>query len=506
MERKNYTVAVDLGSSNVVVAVGEKAAEGRMDVASIVSKPVEGVNAGRIENIELVSRAIREAMSEAEEQLGIRITEAYAGISGDFVRCARHTDHVFVYDPQNGVNQKDVDALFDRMRNVQAPDDETIMERVPQNYVVDDNQEVKNPVGSFGKKLSSTFNFILCLRTPMQRLDMALKRLGIKMLGVTSNAIATAEAVLLPDEKEEGVAVVDIGGGVTDVAVYYRNVVRYIASIPIGASAINRDIRTMSVPEKHVESLKQKYGSAVADLAPEDKLIRVNGRTAREAKDILLRNLATVIEARATDIAEFVLQEIRDSGYAGKLAYGIVLTGGSAKLKDVDELFRRVTGQEVRVACAEMGVATESLEKVASPASTLAVSILINGAQVGPCPVGVARVAEPERKAAPETPAAAPRSVNELYGGAKSPTAAGTAAAAAGAASTTGGAAASAAAKPAQKAEPVVSREDEDVIDDDDDDIESKEGGWFSRLREKARRAFDEAFKNPDDSDDGDDY
>ena len=162
-----------------MVAVGEKAAEGQMEVASIVSKPVEGVNAGKIENIELVSRAIREAMSEAEEQLGIRITEAYDGISGDFVRCARHTDHVFVYDPQNGVNQKDVDALFDRMRNVQAPDDETIMERVPQNYVVDDNQEVKNPVGSFGKKLSSTFNFILCLRTPMQRLDMARKRRGI---------------------------------------------------------------------------------------------------------------------------------------------------------------------------------------------------------------------------------------------------------------------------------------------------------------------------------------
>ena len=414
MERKNYTVAVDLGSSNVVVAVGEKVAEGRMDVASIVSKPVEGVNAGKIENIELVSRAIREAMSEAEEQLGIRITEAYAGISGDFVRCARHTDHVFVYDPQNGVNQKDVDALFDRMRTVQAPDDETIMERVPQNYVVDDNQEVKNPVGSFGKKLSSTFNFILCLRTPMQRLDMALKRLGIKMLGVTSNAIATAEAVLLPDEKEEGVAVVDIGGGVTDVAVYYRNVVRYIATIPMGAMAINRDIRTMSVPEKHVESLKQKYGSAVADLAPEDKLIRVNGRTAREAKDILLRNLATVIEARATDIAEFVLQEIRDSGYAGKLAYGIVLTGGSAKLKDVDELFRRVTGMDVRIASAETGVAEESKEKVADPAYATAVGILLKGAEQGACAVierpalPASRPAEPRPGFQPQQPQAAP--------------------------------------------------------------------------------------------------
>ena len=413
MERQNYTVAVDLGSSNVVVAVGEKAAEGQMEVASIVSKPVEGVNAGKIENIELVSRAIREAMSEAEEQLGIRITEAYAGISGDFVRCARHTDHVFVYDPQNGVNQKDVDALFDRMRNVQAPDDETIMERVPQNYVVDDNQEVKNPVGSFGKKLSSTFNFILCLRTPMQRLDMALKRLGIKMLGVTSNAIATAEAVLLPDEKEEGVAVVDIGGGVTDVAVYYRNVVRYIATIPMGAMAINRDIRTMSVPEKHVESLKQKYGSAVADLAPEDKLIRVNGRTAREAKDILLRNLATVIEARATDIAEFVLQEIRDSGYAGKLAYGIVLTGGSAKLKDVDELFRRVTGMDVRIASAETGVAEESREKVVDPAYATAVGILLKGAEQGACAV-IERPASPASRSAEPRPGFQPRQPQDV--------------------------------------------------------------------------------------------
>ena len=413
MERKNYTVAVDLGSSNVVVAVGEKAAEGQMEVASIVSKPVEGVNAGKIENIELVSRAIREAMSEAEEQLGIRITEAYAGISGDFVRCARHTDHVFVYDPQNGVNQKDVDALFDRMRNVQAPDDETIMERVPQNYVVDDNQEVKNPVGSFGKKLSSTFNFILCLRTPMQRLDMALKRLGIKMLGVTSNAIATAEAVLLPDEKEEGVAVVDIGGGVTDVAVYYRNVVRYIVTIPMGAMAINRDIRTMSVPEKHVESLKQKYGSAVADLAPEDKLIRVNGRTAREAKDILLRNLATVIEARATDIAEFVLQEIRDSGYAGKLAYGIVLTGGSAKLKDVDELFRRVTGMDVRIASAETGVAEESREKVVDPAYATAVGILLKGAEQGACAV-IERPASPASRPAEPRPGFQPRQPQDV--------------------------------------------------------------------------------------------
>ena len=332
MEKKSYTVAIDLGSSNVVVAVGSKREDGTLGIEAVVSKPVEGVKAGRIDNIEQAGNAIREAVAEVESTLGVRITEAYAGISGEFVRCARHTDHVFTYDPQNGVNQGDVDALFDRMRNVQAPDDETIMERIPQHYMVDDAEEVRNPVGSFCKRLSSTFNFILCGKTPLQRLDMALRRLGIRMLGVFPNALATPEAVLSSDEKEEGVAVVDIGGGVTDVAVYYRGVPRYVATIPMGASAINRDIRSQSIPEKHVESLKCKYGSAVAELAPEDKLIRVSGRTAREAKDILLRNLATVIEARATDIVEFVQQEIRDSGYAERLAYGIVLTGGSARL------------------------------------------------------------------------------------------------------------------------------------------------------------------------------
>ncbi len=385
MERKNYIVAMDLGTSSVVVVVGERAEGDLVDVVSVVSKPAAGMHAGKIENIELVSKSIREALDEVQQQLDIRITEVYAGISGEFVRCARHADHVFVNDPQNGVSQRDVDALFDRMRNVQAPDDETIMERVPQNYIVDDEQEVQNPVGSFGRKLSSTFNFILCAKTPVQRLDMALRRLGIKMLSEVSDALAAPEAVLSPDEKEEGVAVVELGAGVTDVTVYYRNVVRYIVSIPMGALAINRDIRTMSVPEKHVEGLKCRYGSAVAELAPEDKLIRVSGRTAREAKDILLRNLATVIEARATDIAEFVLQEIKDSGYAGKLAYGIVLTGGSANLKDIDELFRRVTGMDVRIAVPESGITEESLEKVANPAYATAIGLLLKGAAQGNC-------------------------------------------------------------------------------------------------------------------------
>lgn len=387
MEKKNYIVAIDLGSSNVVVAVAERDAEGRPVVRSIVSKPSQGVKAGMITNIEQVSNSIKAAVEAVGEELGIRITEAYTGISGDFVRCARHTDHVFTSDPQNGVNRTDVEALFDRMRNVQAPDDETIMERIPQNYLVDENQEVADPVGSFGKRLASTFNFILCAKTPIERLNLALRRLGIRSLGMYANALVTGAAVLSADEKEEGAAVVNIGGGVTDVAVYYRNVPRYIATIPMGAGAINNDIRTLGILERHVDSLKRKFGSAVAELAPENKMVSVKGRTAKETKDILLHNLAVVIESRARDIAEYVAQEIRDSGFGDKLAYGIVLTGGSAQLQHIDELFRRVTGMEVRIGTAEEAVDETSREKVASPAYSTAVGLLLRGAAHGDCAV-----------------------------------------------------------------------------------------------------------------------
>jgi len=406
VERKNYIIAVDLGSSNVTVAVGEPTEDGSVDVVYIARKPAEGVNAGLIENSELAGESIHTAIAEVEEALGCRITEVYAGISGEFVRCACYTDHVYIGNPQDGVSHADVDSLFSRMRNVQAPEGETIMERIPQNYVVDGNREVTNPVGSFGKTLSATFNFVLCSTTPLQRLEMVFKRHGITLKGIFPTVLATPEAVLSPDEKSEGVAVIDIGGGVTDVTVYYRNVVRYVASIPMGASAINHDIRTMGVPEKFVEQLKLEKGSAIAELAP-DTLVKVPGRTPREEKGILKRNLATVIEARAMDIAEYVLQELKDSHHASKLAYGIVLTGGSAVLKDLDTLFNRVTKMEVRVASPDTGITDSSLELVDDPAYATVTGLLLLGAQQGASSLIVEH--PPVREAVePETPVVEP--------------------------------------------------------------------------------------------------
>lgn len=383
MENKGYIVAIDLGSSDVAMGVAEKS-PGGIRLAALVSVPCEGVSAGQIENIKSVSQAIGKAKEEIQQQLGIRITEAYAGISGQFVRCASHKDYVFTADKLNGVSQTDVDRLFDRMRNVQAPNDEVVMERIPQNYVTDNNTEVRNPVGAFCSKLSSTFNFILCTQIPMQRLELALKNCGIVLKRLFPNTMAIPEAVLFPEEKEEGVAVVDIGGGVTDVSVYYRNVLRYVATIPIGGSAINRDIRSQSIPEKYVETLKCRYGSALAELAP-DTLVNIKGRTARESKDIPRRNLATIIEARMHDIVEYVVQELRASGYYEKLAYGVVLSGGTARLQGVDELFRRATGMEVRIADTLEGFLPAGEELPAGPEFATVGGLLLCGAGAGIC-------------------------------------------------------------------------------------------------------------------------
>lgn len=383
MENKGYIVAIDLGSSDVAMGVAEKSSGG-IRLAALVSVPCEGVSAGQIENIKSVSQAIGKAKEEIQQQLGIRITEAYAGISGQFVRCASHKDYVFTADKLNGVSQTDVDRLFDRMRNVQAPNDEVVMERIPQNYVTDNNTEVRNPVGAFCSKLSSTFNFILCTQIPMQRLELALKNCGIVLKRLFPNTMAIPEAVLFPEEKEEGVAVVDIGGGVTDVSVYYRNVLRYVATIPIGGSAINRDIRSQSIPEKYVETLKCRYGSALAELAP-DTLVNIKGRTVRESKDIPRRNLATIIEARMHDIVEYVVQELRASGYYEKLAYGMVLSGGTARLQGVDELFRRTTGMEVRIADTMEGFLPAAEELPNGPEFATVGGLLLCGAGAGIC-------------------------------------------------------------------------------------------------------------------------
>lgn len=227
------------------------------------------------------------------------------------------------------------------------------------------------------------FNFVLGDNNAVSRVKRALQKVEIRQAGLFLNAVASAEAVATEDEKEEGVAVVDIGGGTTDVTVFYKNSVRHVGIVPMGGNAINRDIRSYGILERHVESLKVRYGSAMRDQIKTEMSIKTPGLNARMPKEISLLNLAAIIEARMLDIIDFVMAEIKASGCQQKLGAGVVLTGGAAQMKDLDLLFKNYTGIDVRVATPDTVIEPGSIESASNPALATAVGLLLKGLSSG---------------------------------------------------------------------------------------------------------------------------
>jgi cell division protein FtsA len=370
-------------------------------IADITSRPMRGITRGEITNRQQVSESVREIVREVEGKLGMNLSDLYTGTSGRHVRCAGHDYYVFVGERSDGeIRQEDMDALHEGMNNVQAEDGLRIMDRIPQKYVVDGRDVVKDPVGRFGKKLESTFNFVLGSATLIDRLEKTLIAVGTRSRKTYPNALASAEAVVLPEEKEMGVAVVDLGAGTTDVCVWHDNAVRFVRGIPFGTADIDSDIHQQGILEKHVEGLKTSFGVAMADLVTSDKLIAIAGRSPREKQEISQRNLATIIEHRLREIIGFVVDEIGDSGYGGRLRGGIVLTGGGSRLDGIDTLVREITGMEVRLALPDVRVADESLPLAQDPAHATVIGLLLKAmAEASPATVAV-KVSKPE----PPTP------------------------------------------------------------------------------------------------------
>ena len=393
-------VAIDVGSSNVVIAVGNVEDDGLVTIRGIVSEPVDGVNAGRVENSEMVSRAVIAAKERIEAKLGVKISEAYAGLSGDFIRCVQVTDLVYVQDElhngSNQITQRDIDELDRRMQSVKLPDSkEIILSMQPLRYKIDE-REVEVPVGAYGRVLSATYNFILCDKVMSDRLRLCLQRNNITVKEMVPNAMILHNTIASTDDMQDGAVVVDFGGGVTDVSVLYGGKVRYIASIPIGANSINNDIRSLSIPSNYIEDLKIQYGSAISDLAIDDMIV-FQAAKCRLVKNILRKNLAIVIEARLREIAEWVRREIKEAGCGSKFTPTLLLTGGGSQMRDIEKLFaRELEIEDVRIMHPEYGFVEESLlEHITSTADTTVASLLLYGAKRGSCTVGVRAVEQP---------------------------------------------------------------------------------------------------------------
>ncbi|MFQ8827805.1 MAG: cell division protein FtsA [Alistipes sp.] len=394
VENGDYVVAIDLGTNTVVTVVGTKDEDGRIRIVDREVAPVQGMGMvrGEIKNIELVSQSIKATVAAIEQRQQIRITEAYAGVSGQHIRCVKHPYHVFSRGGE--IRQEDVQHLHDSMRNVPAPEGEKILQIIP-GMASSTTRRKPRARCMFGTKLASTFNILLGDRRRSAVGWRQARR--SRPLGLFLNAVASAEAVLSEDEKQEGVAVIDIGGGTTDVTVYEKNIIRHVGIVPMGGNVVNKDIRSYGILEKHVESLKTRYGGAMREKAQPDKFITTPGLSAKAPKEISCQNLAAIIEARMQDIIDFAIEEIK-SGYQNKLSAGVVLTGGGAQLRDLDALFKSYTGMDVRVAGPEAVLAADSPDEATGPDMSTAVGILAKAFAEG----------RPSRAARPRTSSARP--------------------------------------------------------------------------------------------------
>lgn len=400
-------VAVDVGSSKVVIAVGSLMEDGNVDILGIVSEPVSGIRAGRIDNGEQVARAIAAAKGKIEQQLGVHITEVYAGISGDYVRCSHVEEHVYVQE--EGVSNRDIEELDRRMQSVKAPDDsEMIVSSEPLRYKVDD-KEVGEPNGAYGNRLSATYNFVLCDKKMRDRLSACLKSQGITVKEFVPNTTIAHLGIATTDEIQDGVVVINLGAQLTDVSVLLKGKVSHIASIPMGANDINNDITSLGIG-KYVEDLKVGYGSALADRCDDD-LIVFPQKYHIMVKSMLRRNLVIAIEARLVDIAGWVNREIKEAKCGSRFRPVVLLTGGGSRMRDIEELFKReIVCEDVRVVYPEYGITPESMEHISSPANATVVSLLLYGAKRGSCSVLV-KPQGPATTPVTPTPVATPKSV-----------------------------------------------------------------------------------------------
>lgn len=382
----NYVAAVDLGTTKVVIAVGRRAEKNKVEIVAVKEHISKGVIKGDLRNNEQAFQALSEVKAMIEDELGISISEVFIGISGQHIKCTRATGYVFVQNSDSSISEvssADVKRLVDDMYNSALPVGQSIITVLPQMYKIDDECDITEPVGMEGKRLEAQFNLIVGEDAAIDRIRRCFDRAGMEVDGITLQPLASSYAVLSEDEKELGVAVVDIGGGTTDLCIYHDKVIRHIAVLPIGGNEVNKDIKSYGILDRHLEKLKTMFGEAVAERAADQKFVTIPSVSGQAPKEISVKALADIIEARMYDIIDFVAAQIDKCGYKGKLGAGIVLTGGGSTLKNLDILFRRQIGCEVRVGMPNQGITPESLEKVASPKYSTIAGILIEAIRSG---------------------------------------------------------------------------------------------------------------------------
>ena len=373
-------VGLDIGTTKIACIVGRKNEFGKIEILGNGKTESIGVKRGVVANIEHTVQSIRTAVGIAEVKSGVDIKYVNVGIAGQHIKSHQHRGTIIREDPDKEISFVEVEQLTQKMYKLGMAPGEEIIDVIAQDYIIDNESDIREPVGMLGNTLEANFHIIIGQTAAAKNIYKCIRKADLEMVDLILEPIASADAVLSDEEKEAGVVLVDIGGGTTDVAIFYDNVIRHTAVIPFGGDVVTEDVKEgCTIIKKHAEELKVKFGSALANENRDDEVVAIPGLRGRPPKEITLKNLANIIQARMEEIVQYISFEINNSGFEKKLIAGIVLTGGGAQLKHIDQLTEFVTGMDTRVGYPNEHLANDVPDEMASPMYSTGIGLVIEG-------------------------------------------------------------------------------------------------------------------------------
>ena len=382
IENKQFAVGLDIGTTKIVAMVGTKNKFSKVEIIGIGKSKSLGVHRGVVNNITQTIQSIQSAVNEAEKTSGYKIDKVVVGIAGQHIRSLQHSDYITRQNPDQVIEDKDIIDVINQVYKLVMLPGEEIIHVLPQEYKVDGQGEIKEPIGMFGGRLEANFHVVVGQVSSIKNIARCVKSSGIDFHGITLEPLASADAVLSIEEKEAGVALIDIGGGTTDLAIFKDGIIRHTSVIPFGGNIITEDIKDgCSIIEKQAELLKVKFGSAWPGENKENEIVSIPGLRGREPKEISLKNLSKIIHARVVEIIELVYLDIKNYGHEEqkkKLIAGIVLTGGGSQLKHLKQLVEYTTGMDTRLGSPNEHLAGNNIIEISNPTYATAVGLVMN--------------------------------------------------------------------------------------------------------------------------------
>jgi cell division protein FtsA len=380
MQNDKIVVGLDIGTTKVCALVGRKNEFGKLEILGMGKAASEGVVRGIVSNIDKTVDAIKKAIHQAEEQSKINIGVVNVGIAGQHIKSLQHNGSITRQVTDHEITIEDVNRLTNDMYRLVTPPGSEIIHVMPQEYKVDFEEGIVDPVGMSGVRLEGNFHIITAQSNAINNINKCITRAGLTIDNLILEPLASCMSVLSDEEKEAGVALVDIGGGTTDLAIFKDNIIRHTAVLPFGGNIITSDIKQgCMVMQNQAEQLKVKFGKAIAAEASENEIVSIPGLRDRTPKEISLKNLAYIIEARMEEIIELVYAEIVRSGYAKSLAAGIVITGGGAQLQNLVQLVEYITGMDTRIGYPNEHLGKSRIDAVKSPMYATSVGLVLAG-------------------------------------------------------------------------------------------------------------------------------